>query len=213
MADGGQTVDQWDLVERAARRLARAFGTGYGWRPDVREATRSGGATTLPPQSSALAISRRGQVTEQAARSIGGTKHQRRQQQWRKFSGVVAVPSYRMDEDTLAALSFAKLDGPLEAILLLYATGDVNRYWPVVRQFGVAVARDIRADEVVTDAIQRLLCGRAAVAMDKRAKELGVRASSYRAATRRAEQKFRAWLFEAAYRFLHATSTPGSAPE
>lgn len=204
MADGGQTVDQWDLVERAARRLARAFGTGYGWRPDVREAARVGGATTLPPQSPALAISRRGQVTEHAARSIGGTRHLRRQQEWSKSRGVVAVPSYRQDSDALAALSFAKLDGPLEAVLLLYATGDVNRYWPTVKRFGLAGTCSWFDDYAITDAMQRILCGRAAISQDARAKELRLRASAYRELTRSYERRFRRWMEQAAKRFVLA---------
>jgi hypothetical protein len=204
MADGGQTVDQWDLVERAARRLAHAFGTGYGWRPDVREATRSGGATTLPPQSPALAISRRGQVTEHAARSIGGTRHLRRQQEWSKSRGVVAVPSYRQDSDAIAALSFAKLEGPLEAILLLYATGDVSRYWPTVKRFGLAGNPFWQDDCALTDAMQRILCGRAAMSQDARAKELRMRASSYRELTRSYERRLGKWLASAAGHFLTA---------
>lgn len=208
MADGGQTVDQWDLVERAARRLARALGPGHGWRPDVREATRGGGATTLPPQSPALAISRRGQVTEGAAKSIGGSRHVRRQQEWSKSRGVVAVPSYRQDSDALAALSFAKLDGPLEAILLLYATGDVNRYWPTVKRFGLAGKAAWADDCAITDAMQRILCGRAAISQDARAKELRVRADTYRSQTRNSEAVIRNWLNRAAAIFLYASSYP-----
>lgn len=204
MADGGQTADQWELVERAARRLAHALGPGYGWRPDVREVARDGGATTLPPQSSALAISWRSQVTEQAAKSIGGSRHIRRQQQWRKSGGVVAVPSYRTDEEALAALSFAKLDGPLEAILLLYATGDVNRYWPKVKWFGLAGKWAWFDDYAITDAMQRILCGRAAMSQDARAKELRIRASAYRDLTRRYERCMRKWLEQSAAHFLAA---------
>lgn len=35
-------------------------------------------------------------------------------------------------------MSFAKLDGPLEPILVLYARGDVERFWPAVERFGLA---------------------------------------------------------------------------
>jgi len=206
MADGGQTVDQWDLVELAARRLARALGTGYSWHPDVREATKSGGATPLPPLSSALAISRRGQVTEGAAKSIGGSRHVRRQQEWSKSRGVVAVPSYRLDSDALAALSFAKLDGPLEAILLLYATGDVNRYWPVVKRFGLAVRPGVFGEESLLDAMERLLCFRrsAKTPLDGRAKALGIRASTYRDEVKRSGAMLESWLQRATVRYMNA---------
>lgn len=204
MADGGQTVDQWDLVELAARRLARAFGTGYGWRPDVNEAVMSGPGREVAPLSSALAISRRGQVTEGAAKSVGGSGHVRRQQQWMQYGGVVAVPSYRLDSDALAALSFAKLDGPLEAILLLYATGHVNRYWPTVKRFGLVAKPGRFVDEGLTDAIQRILVGRAAISQDDRARQLHVRALTYRAVSQQCEALFRRWLIRASVGFINA---------
>lgn len=205
MGDGGQTVNQFDAVERAARILARALGAGYGWRPDVREATR-GSATPLPAQSSALSISRRGQVTEQAAKSIGGTKHLRRQQEWSKSRGVVAVTSYRMDEEALAALGFAKLDGPLEAILLLYATGDVNRYWPCVERYGLATTNAMFAREALSDAMERVLClrRREKVPCDLRAKALGVRAATYRGEVLQCRVILMCWLERAACRYMHA---------
>jgi len=91
----------------------------------------------------------------------------------------------------------AKLNGPLEAILLLYATGDVER-------FGLACVRTAFASEALTDAMQRILCGRAAISMDNRAKQLGVRASGYRGLTRSVEVRLRRWLKIAADRFIGA---------
>lgn len=154
--------------------------------------------------SSTLAISWRGQVTEHAARSIAGTRHLRRQQEWTKSRGVAAVPSYRMDENALAAISFARLDGPMEAILLLYALGDVPRYWPTVKRFGLAGNPSWADDCAITDAMQRILCKTAAVAQDTRAKELRMRASSYRQLTHRYERRLIDWLHRAASRFLAA---------
>lgn len=204
MADGGQTVDQWDLVERAARRLARALGTGYAWAPDVNEVADVGPDREVAAPSSGLAICRLGQVTEQAAWSIDGTKHLRRQQRWANCGGVVAVPSYRMDQDALAALSFAKLDGPLEAILLLYATGDVPRYWPTVERYGLAVRRAVFAREALSDAMAVVLClrQREKIPLDVRAKILGVRAASYREEVRRSRVLLAGWLERAAHRYM-----------
>jgi hypothetical protein len=106
----------------------------------------------------------------------------------------VAPPSFVPAYDALGALAMAKLDGPLEAILLLYATGDVKRFWPVMERCGLACVRNAFASEALTDAMQRILCGRAAISMDDRAKTLGVRASRYRALTRASEDLIRRWL-------------------
>lgn len=209
MADGGQTIDQSEVIERAARRLARALGTGYGWNPSMQEARVGVPGREVLDESCVLAISRRGQVTEQAARSIGGSSHVRRQHQWSTSHGVVAIPSYRHDSDALAALSFAKLDGPLEAILLLYATGDVNRYWPTVKRFGLAASPFRFADEALTDAMQRMLCGRATISKDDRAKLFRLRASTYRHLTDRCEGMMRSWLTKAASRYLLTLSPIG----
>ena len=109
----------------------------------------------------------------------------------------VATPSFVPGYDALGALAMAKLNGPLEAILLLYATGDVER-------FGLACVRTAFASEALTDAMQRILCGRAAISMDNRAKQLGVRASGYRGLTRSVEVRLRRWLKIAADRFIGA---------
>lgn len=205
MADGGQTIDQSEVIERAARRLARALGTGYGWNPSMQEARVELPGREVLDKSCVLAISRRGRVTEQAAKSIGGSSHVRRQHGWSTSRGVVAIPSYSHDSDALAALSFAKLDGPLEAILLLYATGDVIRYWPTVKRFGLAGKPFWYDDCAITDAMQRILCGRAAVSQDARAMDLRMRASAYRELTRGYERRMRDWLRRAAAAFLSAT--------
>lgn len=192
------------IIERAARRLAAALGTGQNWFADTaiasaRDLTHEDG---LMP--SALTVVRRGRVTEQAAKSIGGSGKVKRQHQWSASRAAVAVPACRPDSDALGSLSFAKLDGPLEAILLLYATGDTERFWPVVERFGLACLRSAFASEALADAMERILLRRASLAQDDRAKQLGVRASSYRAATREAEALLRRWLMTAAGRFLAA---------
>jgi hypothetical protein len=206
MADGGQTVDQWHLVDLAARRLARALGTGYGWAPLIQEARIEEPGSEVLDQSCVLAIAKRGRVIEQAAKSIDGCRHVRRQHRWSTSRTVVATPSHRHDTEAIVALSFAKLDGPLEPILLLYATEDVTRYWPIVKRFGLARNATWLDDCAITDAMQRILCGRAEMSQDTRAKELHMRASSYRELTNRAELVLRGWLQTSATRFLMALS-------
>jgi hypothetical protein len=198
VADGGRATPLSNAPEIAARRLARALGMGSSWYADT---------DLLPLESEgegSLAVARRSRVTEQAARSIDGTAHLKRQQQWKVSGSVVAVPCHAMDVTALGALSFAKLDGPLEAILLLYATGDVAEYWPTVERYGLACVRNANASEALRDAMQRVLVGRAEISQDDRAKHLGVRANTYRELTKRCEQILRRWLHRAAIAFTNA---------
>lgn len=202
MADGGQAIDQWGVIELAARRLARALGYGGGFLVDTREEAQRNAESARGIGH--FSIVRRGRVVEQAAKSIRGSTRVRRQHEWKQFAGVVAIPVVRPDQDALAALSFAKLDGPLEAILLLYATGDVPRYWPTVRRFGLAVMAVKLAEEALTDAMQRILCGRAAMSKDMRAKVLRIRADRYRRLTADCEKLLASWLWRASRCFLGA---------
>ena len=119
MADGGQAIDHVQVIELAARRLARALGYGGGFLADTREEAERNAESTRGIGH--FSVVKRGRVIEQAAKSIHGCTRVRRQHEWKQFAGVIAIPVARPDQDALAALSFAKLDGPLEAMLLLYA--------------------------------------------------------------------------------------------
>ena len=203
MTIGRRADTDEEVIERASRILARALGYGSPWFATTIDAPYEPGADD-DPKNYALAVCTPGMVTEQAAWSVGGSRHVRRQRIWRQSAYRVAIPVCRPDYDALGALSLAKLDGPLEAILFLYATGDVERFWPVVERFGLACVRNAFASEALTDGMQRILCKRAAVSQDARAKDLGVRASVYRAATRNAEILLRRWLLTASGRFIAA---------
>ncbi|WP_445146259.1 hypothetical protein [Dyella sp. Tek66A03] len=203
MADGGQAIYHSDVVERAARILAKALGTGQAWFADIEHASSAQASGYEIDPSERLAIARRGRVVEQAARA-GKARHVRRQHEWHRSTVVVAIPQHRPNYDALAALSFAKLEGPLEAILLLYATGDVRRYWPTVKRFGLASKPSGFSEEALTDAMQRILCGKAAIAQDVRAKEICIRAARYRQLTKEYEVMLREWLRTAARRFIAA---------
>ncbi|WNL47913.1 hypothetical protein RKE25_09905 [Dyella sp. BiH032] len=204
MADGGQAIDQAHVIELAARRLARALGYGGGFLADTREEAERNAESTCGIGH--LSVVKRGRVIEQAAKSIHESTRVRRQHEWKQSAGVIAIPVARPDQDALAALSFAKLDGPLEAILLLYATGDVPKYWPIVKRFGLAVKAVRFAEEALTDAMQRILCGRAVMAQDMRAKALNIRASRYRRLTSACEDLLRSWLKRASHRYLLAVT-------
>ena len=91
------------------------------------------------------------------------------------------APRIRRDLDAIAAVSFAKLPVPHEAILMLYATEDVPRYWPVVKRYGLRGNTSPAHVYAITDAMQAILFGNAELAQDKRAYALHMRASTYRA--------------------------------
>ena len=206
MADGGQAIDQAQVTELVARWLATALGTGQAWYADL-QAAGSLPADDELSQADRVTIARRGRVIEKAAHSVGGSSRVRRKLEWPRDTRTFAVIRHRSDHDALAALSFAKLDGPLEAMLLLYATGDVPRYWPIVKRFGLAVKNIRFAEQALTDAMQRILCGRAVMSQDARAKSLGVRASTYRNITGSCERMLRTWLGKASLRWLKAVSS------
>ena len=126
MADGWRperrkeqfTAPEAEQLGRAAKRLAAAFGYGSGWKSPTLELpdTETWGEGMAP-----LSIAHRGHVTEQAARSIDGGRHVRRQHAWTNHAGMVAVPTASPDPMGQAALSYARLRGPLEPLLLAYA--------------------------------------------------------------------------------------------
>jgi hypothetical protein len=202
MGDGGRADDNERVLEAVSRRVVTALGRGNHWQAQWHPSTTSieVGKGEI---NKALRILSLGKVEEKAVRKDGHIIVPR-VRTWSLRGGRVAVPRRSPDFDALAAFSFAKLDGPLEAILLLYATGDVHRYWPTVELYGLACLRNAFAWEALTDAIQRILCGRAAISKDDRARQLGLRASTYRELTGRAEAMMRRWLAEASSRFLAA---------
>jgi hypothetical protein len=196
MTIGRRADTEQEPIERASRILASALGYGSSWAAMTIDAPFVQG-TDDDPKNYALAVCALGWVTEQAAWRVGGSQHVRRQRAWRQSAYRVAIPVCKPSHDALAALSLTKLDGPLEAILLLYATGDVERFWPDVERFGLACVHGAFASEALTDAMERIMFRRASIPQDARAKLLGTRASGYRAATRAAEARLRSWLLTA----------------
>jgi hypothetical protein len=197
------------MIERAARILAAAFACGTPWisRVNYERPLDSSSGDFANPRELFVAEreERRGKrkVLVATLRDEEGKIVTRRLRSWR-YHKCTANPIFNPAWDALGALAIAKLDGPLEATLLLYATGDVHRFWPTVELYGLACLRNAFAWEALTDAIQRILCGRAAISKDDRARQLGLRASTYRELTGNAEAMMRRWLSEASSRFLAA---------
>lgn len=206
MADGsgragaryGQKYSDWAerQVEKAARRVARMYGFGSGWRcATILHDSCDGDAGSVQ-----LNIAHRGYITEQAARRLGRTTtHVRRQHAWSIHRGVVAVPIGTPDTAGMAALSFAKLDGPEFPLLRAYACESFPD-WLCVERF---LWRELPSrNQVIAgrDAMARIMYGRAATAQDDRARDLGMRACAYRDETRAAEYVLRHWLLSACCR-------------
>ena len=209
MGDGGRAETQEEMIERAARVLAAAFACGTPWisRVSYERPSEDVSGDLANPRELFVAEreERRGKrkLLVPTLRDGNGKIVARRLRTWR-YHAFTANPIYNPAWDAIGALSMARLDGPLEATLLLYATGDVRRYWPTVELYGLACIRNAFAWEALTDAMQRILCGRAAISKDARAKQLGLRATTYRDLTHTAEVVMRRWLTHAASRFLIA---------
>jgi len=202
MADGGRaerrtekfTDAEAKQVDRAAKRLAAAFGYGSGWKPPTLEMPES---DTWGEGVGALTIAHRGRVAEQAAKSSGGSKHVRRFHAWTIHGGMLAAPTVSPDPLGQAALSFAQLRGPLEPLLLAYALESMP-HWLKVEPFLHAVRPSCNPAAAGRDAMARIMYAEAATPIDQRARELGTRAATYREETRGAEYVLRDWLVRGA---------------
>jgi hypothetical protein len=200
MADGGRaggayTPTEAAEIERAARRVARLFGTGSGWRAET--VILSPGAEDA--DSDWLVIAHRGYVAEQAARRVGSaTTTVRRQHAWTIHSATVAVPAaMRADVQGMAALSYARLTGPLYPLLRAYSCESFAD-WQQVEPFLWRHCPSRNQLIAGRDAMARTMYRRAAVSMDARARQLKIRAADYRAETASAERVLRGWLLLAA---------------
>lgn len=195
--------DPKDVIERASRILAQAFGYGDSWfTADLRfgqdETSYSDGIAETR-RTDGLPIARRTETLERAdkAANVGEFHH------WQRAKGIAVMPRVRPKRAALIALADANLAGPLKDWLLVYALQDWGR-WPRVRRFALACRPGTAA---IDDAAQRILWRTAEISQDERAKALGIRATAYRQSTRAAESMLREWLSRAAISFLKALNT------
>ena len=150
-----------------------------------------------------LAVTWRGRVEEGAARSVRGGLAVRQQRSWSRSARSAVMPCHRSGCDVSAALAMAKLDGPLEALLMLVCCEDFSR-WPEVERCAVAALRHPHGKEAATDAMHRIMWRRPVLSVAARAKGLRIRKDSYALLRRCAEGLLRAWLEDAAEDFLNA---------
>ena len=199
----------FDPVEKASRILAQAFGYGDSWfTADVQfdsDSTTYADGIASHRQADGLPIARRTETLEKAdkAANVGEFHH------WQRAKGIAVMPRVRPQRSALIALSDAKLDGPLEDWLLLYALQDWSR-WLRVRRYAIACRPHSAA---VDDAAQRIVWRRATIPQDERAKLLGVNAESYRKQSRAAEFMLTNWLDRAASQFIAALDAGPIPPQ
>ena len=186
------------VIEEAARHLCRWRGTGMAWHADVEWVSPDDPDNA---DGDRFPVARRGKVSEAAARSIAGGKGVGQQRTWVRSSKAAVMPCHRSSSDVSAALAMAKLEGPLEPILLLVCCEDLGR-WPVVRRYAAASLRHRFSDEAATDAMHRILWRRPVQPLDVRAKSLSVRKADYARLRAIAEDLFAEWTLEGAMRFL-----------
>jgi len=124
------------------------------------------------------------------------------EKEWRPSKYQLA-PRVRRDTDAIAAVSFARLAIPHEAVLMLYATGEVLRYWPTVKLYGLRGNLSPAHVHAITDAMQVILAKRADVAQDDRAKSLHMRASAYRALRAEYQGLLWGWIRKAANSYAY----------
>jgi hypothetical protein len=196
----------------AARYLSGWRGGGQSWTAPtaLREASPEESGNALGSEH--LWVVKRGKVEEQAGgRLVDGTRI-KRVVSWRGRLPAepngrvlrVATPRHKSSATAAAALAFAELPGPLGPLLLLYACEDL-RLWKRIEPYLLACLPQPQAWE---DAMRRIMWGTRAtyspMPKDDRAKQLGIRTSTYRRQTRLAESLLRKWLNRAAWGFLCA---------
>ncbi len=185
-------------VEEAARHLTRWSGSGMSWHADLEWVSSDDAENAAGDR---LPVTWRGRLEEGAARSIAGSQAVRQQRRWARSAGVGVMPCHRSAQDVSAALAMAQLDGPLEAILLLYACEDFAK-WPVVERHLMGVLLHPHSREAAQDAMARLMYRRPAMPLDKRAKMLRCRKADYGRVRTAATALLGSWLNTSARRFL-----------
>jgi hypothetical protein len=191
-------------LEHAARILAAGCGTGHPTRCVVSQV----GVVIARGRGESVGIAWRGAREESAARSIRNGTRAPALHGWARDGGNVAIPIYYPDRDALAALSSVERV-PAE-LLQVYALEHWHR-WPLVEHAALAAITGHGSREAICDAMGRILWRVAAVSQDERAKRLGMRAASFRAATREAEAMLRRWLDRGARQLLRAMKGSGPA--
>jgi len=190
-------------LEKAARRVLRAYGYGSAWAPTLYQAdaermeAEGEGAALVD----AMRIVRRGKAEELAVRSDEGKITQRAFRGWSAVGGGrwVAIAASNTDRVGLAALS--RLEKPLDSLLVAYSIESVTEWLKVEAHFAArAVSPHWRV--ALRDAMARIMFGSRAAGIETRARELSVKSQTFRELTRSYEQAIRDGLAIAAALYL-----------
>lgn len=191
------------VVDEAARYLSSWKGAGMAWHAGVDWVAPDQADN---PDAAKLQVVKRGRLLDGAAKSIRGSGRVGQMRDWQASGAKVVIPKHRSGADVAAALAMARLDGPLEAILLLVCCEDLSQ-WPTVLRYGRVCLPHRFAEEALTDAMHRLMWRRPVLSLGTRAKALRVRKETYAGVRSAAEDTLSRWLGDAAGRFLGALNT------
>ncbi len=186
MADGGR-ADSIGVVETAARMLAAGYGTGSFLRANVAEL----GIVSQESRGAVVAVAWRGSREESAAKRIGDSGRASAMHAWTRRAGAVALPSFRTDLVSVAALS--GVEAVPAALLRVFALEDWQA-WPLVERAIVHAVGVPHAEVAARDAMARILWRTAEVAKAARAKQARMRYASYIELTGRMERILLRWL-------------------
>lgn len=188
------------VVDEAARYLSSWKGAGMAWHADVDWVAADQADN---PDAAKLQVVKRGRLLDGAARAVRGSGRVGQLRAWQASGGRVVIPKHHPGADVAAALAMARLDGPLEAILLLVCCEDLSQ-WPTVLRYGRVCLPHRFAEEALTDAMHRIMWRRPVLPLEARAKALRVRKETYAVVRLTAEETLSRWLGDAAGRFLGA---------
>ncbi len=198
------------LIERACKRLAAAHGYGQNFNTSTAlPATQRESADGPRLRPDSYAVASLGGVVEQAARAVHGSSSARRVRNWSYSAGVALVPALVPDPSAQLAMSDAGLSKPLRHLLLTFALEDISA-WYKVEACVLGPTADPLRTMAWRDAMARLMYFRAATPVDERAKQLRLRAATYREATEAAQLQLVDWLAQAARAYL---AVPRFKPE
>ena len=196
----GRPTEVIGIVEKAARKLAASYGTG-SYLKCIRDLMNT---ANVKSRNENLGIAWRGTREESAARRINSSTNANALHRWTLAGGVVSLPRFYPDKHAIAAMF--KVEKVPAALMRVYALEHWHD-WPTVEHAALIVIDGKGAREAVCDAMARILWRKAVVPKDDRAKQLGMRAQSYRALTGKAELLLWRWLDRAGAQLLKAMRT------
>lgn len=195
-------------LEKAARRVQRAYGYGSAWAPALYQAdaermeTEGDGSGLVD----AMRIVRRGKAEELAVRNEDGKVTQRAFRGWSSVGGGrwVAIAATNTDRIGLAALTC--LEEPLGSLLVAFSIESAAE-WARVEAYFAARAVSPHWRTALRDAMARIMFGSRAAGIEARARALSMKTQTYRESTRSYEKALRDRLSIAAALYLEGVES------